>query len=168
MAVYFRKVKLFALGKPEKTVFILKFVAEVFMEDLRNTVGVDFYNKILEVEGKTVKLRIWDFAAEERFRFLLPQYIKDSNGAIIMYDAIDTKILKTISELLEIIKKNVGEIPIFLAVPELPSKAEELVDIIEKYSFTEIASEVGPNGEHTFDLLTKKMLEREHIEGDMK
>ena len=134
------------------------------MEDLRNTVGVDFYTKILEVEDKTVKLRIWDFAAEERFKFLIHQYIKDSNGAIIMYDAIDVKILKTISELLKIIKKNVGEIPIFLAIPELPSKAEELVDILEKYSFTEITSEVGPTDEHAFELITKKMLEREHIE----
>ena len=152
------------LGNPEKTVFILKFVAEVFMDDLRNTVGVDFYNKTLEVESKTVKLRIWDFAAEERFRFLLPQYIKDSNGVMIMYNAIDAKILKILSELLEITKKNVGEIPIFLAIPELPSKAEELVDLTEKYTFTEITSEVGPTGEHAFELLTKKMLEREHIE----
>jgi GTPase SAR1 family protein len=156
--------KIIVLGNPEKTVFILKFVAEVFMDDLRNTVGVDFYNKTLEVEGKTVRLRIWDFAAEERFRFLLPQYIKDSNGVIIMYNAIDAKILKILSELLEITKKNVGEIPIFLAIPELPSKAEELVDVIEKYSFTEITSEVGPIGEHAFELITKRMLEREHIE----
>jgi hypothetical protein len=156
--------KIIVFGKPEKTVFILKFLTGIFLEDLRNTVGVDFYTKILEVENKTVTLRIWDFAAEERFRFLLPQYIEDSNGAIIMYDAIDAKILKTISELLEIIKKNVGEIPIFLAIPELPPKAEELVDFIEKYSFTEITSEVGPTGKHAFELLTKRMLEAEHIE----
>ena len=77
---------------------------------------------------------------------------------------IDAKILKTISELLEIIKKNVGEIPIFLAIPELPPKAEELVDFIEKYSFTEITSEVGPTGKHAFELLTKRVLEAEHIE----
>ena len=134
------------------------------MEDIRNRAGVDFYTKILEVEGKTVTLRIWDFAAEERFRFLLHQYIKDANGAIIMYDAIDIKILKIISELLEIIKKNVADIPIFFAIPELPSKAEELVDLIEKYTLTEITSETGPTGEHAFELLTKKMFEHEHIE----
>jgi len=81
-----------------------------------------------------------------------------------MYDAIDAKSLKNVSEVLEIVKKNVGEIPIFLAIPEFPSKAEELVDLTRKYTFTEITSEVGLTGEHVFQLLMKKMLEREHIE----
>jgi GTPase SAR1 family protein len=156
--------KIIVLGKPEKTAFILKFVAGIFMEDVRNTIGADFYIKNVEIEGINVTLRIWDFAAEERFRFLLPQCIRDANGVIIMYDAIDAKSLKNVSEVLEIVKKNVGEIPIFLAIPELPSKAEELVDLTEKYTFTEITSEVEPTGEHAFELLTKKMLEREHIE----
>jgi GTPase SAR1 family protein len=152
------------LGKPEKTALILKFVTGIFIEEIRNTIGADVYIKNVEIEGINVTLRIWDFAAEERFRFLLPQYLRDANGAMIMYDAIDVKSLKNISEVLEIVKKNVGEIPIFLAIPELPSKAEELVDLKRKYTFTEITSEVGLTGEHAFELLTKKMLEREHIE----
>jgi len=160
--------KIIILGKPEKTAFILKCVTGIFMEDVRNTIGADIYIKNVEIEGINVTLRIWDFIAEERFRFLLPQYIRDTNGAIIMYDAIDAKSLKNVSEVLEIVKKNVGEIPIFLAIPELPSKAEELVDLTRKYKFTEITSEVGLTGEHAFELLTKKMIEREHIEGDMK
>jgi len=156
--------KIIILGKPEKTAFILKCVTGIFMEDVRNTIGADIYIKNVEIEGINVTLRIWDFIAEERFRFLLPQYIRDANGALIMYDAIDAKSLKNISEVLEIVKKNVGEIPIFLAIPELPFKTEELVDLTRKYTFTEITSEVGLTGEHAFELLTKKMLERETIE----
>lgn len=34
----------------------------------------------------------------------------------------------------------------------------------EKYKFTEITSQVGPNGVQVFELLTKKMLEHEYIE----
>ncbi len=156
--------KIILLGKPEKTAFILKFVTGIFIEEIRNTIGADVYIKNVEIEGINVTLRIWDFAAEERFRFLLPQYIRDANSVIIMYDAIDAKSLKNISEVLEIVKKNVREIPIFLAIPELPSKAEELVDLTIKYTFTEITSEVGPTGKHAFELLTKKMLECEQIE----
>jgi hypothetical protein len=156
--------KIIVLGKPEKTAFILKFLKGIFMEDIRNTIGADIYIKNVEIKGINVTLRIWDFAAEERFRFLLPQCIRDANGAILMYDAIDAKSLKKIFEVLEIVKKNVGEIPIFLAIPELPSKAEEFVDLTRKYTFTEITSEVRPTGEHAFELLTKKILESEHIE----
>jgi hypothetical protein len=156
--------KIIVLGKPEKTAFILKFVSGIFIEEIRNTIGADVYIKNVEIEGINVTLQIWDFAAEERFRFLLPQYIRDANGAIITYDAIDAKNLKNISEVLEIVKMNVGEIPIFLLIPELPSNAEELVDLTRNYTFTEITSEVEQTGEHAFELLTKKMLEREHIE----
>ncbi|MFW9875794.1 MAG: Rab family GTPase [Candidatus Thorarchaeota archaeon] len=156
--------KIIVLGKPEKTAFILKFATEIFIEEIRYAIGADVFIKNVEIEGINVTLRIWDFAAEERFRFLLPQYIRDTNGAIIMYDAIDAKILKNVSEVLEIVKKNVGEIPIFLALPEIPSKAEEHVDLTRKYTFTEITSEVGPTGERAFELLMKKMLEREQIE----
>ena len=150
--------KIIVLGKPEKTAFILKFVTGIFTEDIRNTIGVDFYLKNVEIEGIKVTLQIWDFATEERFKVLLPQFIRDANGAMIMYDVIDAKTLKAISEVIELVKKHVGNIPIFLNVPELPSKAEEFADFIKKYKLTEITSDIRLTGENIFKLLTKKML----------
>ena len=97
--------KIIVLGKPEKTAFILKSVTGIFIGEIRNTIGADFYIKNVEIEGINVTLRIWDFAAEERFRFLLPQCIRDANGAILMYDAIDAKSLKNVSNIIEIGKK---------------------------------------------------------------
>lgn len=156
--------KIIVLGKPEKTAFIRMFITGIFEEDLKNTLGADFSLKNVEVEGKKVTLRIWDFAAEERFRTLLPSYITGSNGVIIMQDIIDAKTLKAISEVIELVKQDVGNIPIFLNVPELPSKAEEFADFSKKYTLTEISSEIGLKGEQVFELLTEKMLEYERIE----
>ena len=50
------------------------------------TLGVDFHLKAMEVDGELIKLQIWDFAGEERFRFLFPSYIRGANGAVFMYD----------------------------------------------------------------------------------
>lgn len=151
--------KIIVLGKPEKTTFIQMFVTGFFMEDFKMILGVDFSVRKITVEGKPVTLRIWDFGTEERFKFLLPQYIKGTHGAILMYDGIDAKTLKTISEVIEIVEKNVGNIPIFLNAPEVPSKAEEFADFMKKYKLIEITPEIGPNGEHAFELLTKKMID---------
>ena len=151
--------KIIVLGKPEKTAFILKFVTGRFMKDIRNTLGADFYGKTITVDGKTVRLQIFDFATEERFRRILPQFIRETNGAIIMYDIIDAKTLEIILEVIELVKKNVGEIPIFLALAEFPSKEGQRTVLTEKYTLTEITSETGPNGEHAFELLTKKMID---------
>jgi len=155
--------KIIVLGKPEKTAFIRRFATGFFEEDIKMTIGADFSVKMVEVEGKKVTLRIWDFAAEERFRSLLPHFIRGANGTIIMYDIIDTKTLEVISEVIELVKKNVGDIPIFLNVPELTSKTEEFADFRKKYILTEITSEIGLTGEIIFELLTKKMLEHEYI-----
>jgi GTPase SAR1 family protein len=156
--------KIIVLGKPGKTTFIQKYVTGVFAEDIKMTLGADFSVKKVEVDGTPITLRIWDLASEDRFRCALPDYIKDSNGVRIMYDVINEKTLKNLSELIEIVKKNVGDIPIFLAIPELTSKVEEYVDLTENYLFTEITSETGLKGEHAFELLTKKMLEHKQIE----
>ena len=59
------------------------------MQDLKLTLGVDFYSKTTLFNGKNVKLQIWDFGGEERFRFLLSQYSKVANGAFFLYEFSD-------------------------------------------------------------------------------
>lgn len=151
--------KIIVLGMPEKTAFIRKYTSGVFAEDIKMTLGADFSIKKLEVDGTPITLRIWDFASEDRFKLTRPAYIKGSDGAIIMNDVMDAKALKNLSEFIETIKKNAGDIPIFFSIPKLSSKAEERIDFNEGYTLNEITSEIGPNGEHAFELLTKKMLE---------
>ena len=57
---------------------------------LGNTeINIQFLDKDSEFEieiyinGKKVKLQIWDFGGEERFRFLLPTYVRGANGALL-------------------------------------------------------------------------------------
>jgi GTPase SAR1 family protein len=52
----------------------------------RMILGIDFYNKILEIYDKTVILQIWDIIGEEKFKFLRPKFYKGIHGAIIFYD----------------------------------------------------------------------------------
>ncbi|MHA1916448.1 MAG: hypothetical protein ACW986_19555 [Promethearchaeota archaeon] len=156
-------LKIIVFGVPEKTTFIRKFLTGEYRDDLRMTIGADFSNKKIEVDGKAVTLRIWDFAAEKRFRRLLPNFVCGADGGILMYDVVDTKILKEITEVIDIIRKNAGTIPIFLTVSEVPSKEGQFADFNVKYTLTELTSEVGPKGEDAIVLLTKKILEHKHL-----
>lgn len=69
-----------------KTSLTIRYISGYFMEDLKLTIGVDFYSKTTSYIEKKVKLQIWDFGGEERFRFLLSQYCKGANGAFFLYD----------------------------------------------------------------------------------
>jgi len=80
------KIVLFGDSQTGKTTLAHRFLTNLFKEDIIMTLGVDFHLKPLEINGEMVKLQIWDFAGEERFRFLFPSYIRGANGAVFMYD----------------------------------------------------------------------------------
>jgi Ras-related protein Rab-6A len=56
------------------------------------TIGIDFLSKTMYLEDRTLRLQLWDTAGQvgvvnkERFRSLIPSYIRDSSVAIVVYD----------------------------------------------------------------------------------
>ena len=73
----------------EKTSLTIRYISGFFLEDLKLPIGVDFYSKTTNFRGEKVKLQIWDFGGEERFRFLLNQYCKGANAAFFVYEIIN-------------------------------------------------------------------------------
>ena len=59
---------------------LLRFCDDTFNESLQSTIGVDFKVKMLDVEGKRVKVTIWDTAGQERFRTLTSSYYRGAQG----------------------------------------------------------------------------------------
>ncbi|XP_075643710.1 ras-related protein RABH1b-like [Castanea sativa] len=56
----------------------------VFLGD--QSIGIDFMSKTMYLEDRIVRLQLWDTDGQERFRSLIPSYIRDSSVAIIVYD----------------------------------------------------------------------------------
>ena len=92
------KVVIFGDAGTGKTTLTHRFLTNLFVHDVGSTIGVDFQLKMIESEGQNVKLQIWDFAGEERFRFLLPSYVKGASGGIFMYDITNYASLSHISD----------------------------------------------------------------------
>lgn len=69
-----------------KTSIINQFIYESISDEHNATVGIDFFSKTLEIDGKTVKMQIWDTAGQEKFAALIPSYIRDSTVAVFVYD----------------------------------------------------------------------------------
>ncbi|ETO36868.1 hypothetical protein RFI_00195 [Reticulomyxa filosa] len=47
---------------------------------------IDFKMKTIDVDGKTVKLQIWDTAGQDRFRAITTTYYRGAMGIVLMYD----------------------------------------------------------------------------------
>ncbi|OXB69454.1 UNVERIFIED_CONTAM: hypothetical protein H355_008463 [Colinus virginianus] len=63
-------VKLLLVGDRAvgKTSLLRRFTRDAYVEDHRATLGVDFDTRTLDVDGKIVKIQLWDTAGHERFR----------------------------------------------------------------------------------------------------
>ena len=132
------------------------------------TLGVDFHLKPVESDGEIVKLQIWDFAGEERFRFLFPSYIRGANGAIFMYDITYYGSIAHVDDWFEIVEKEidyylptvfVGGKTDLVHLKEISTrKAMELAISKGADGFIECSSKTGENVHKIFNLLTKLIL----------
>lgn len=76
-----------------KTSMMNRIVENKFKEYYEPSIGVDFSTKIIKHKGKSIKLQIWDSAGQERYRGLIPSYIKGASLIFVVYDINSKKII---------------------------------------------------------------------------
>ncbi len=167
------KIVIFGDAGCGKTTLTHRFLKNLFVQNLEATIGIDFQLKAVNVDGEKVKLQIWDFAGEERYRFLLPSYIKGINGGIFMYDVTNYASLAHVDDWLSIVNKEVEyEFPlIFIGgkndlahLKEVPTvKAMEMAEQKGAKGFFECSSKTGENVLKIFDLLAILVLKSKPI-----
>lgn len=74
-----------------KTSIINVLMGQKFNNEYEASIGVDFFSKTIKYKGKTIKLQIWDSAGQEKFRSLIPNYIRGSSLVFIVYDISNRK-----------------------------------------------------------------------------
>jgi small GTP-binding protein len=152
-----------------KTSLTIRYISGFFLEDLKLTIGVDFYSKNILFKDKKVKLQIWDFGGEERFRFLLSQYCKGANAAFFLYDITNARTLEHISAWTDLIRQHAGYIPIMLIGSKLDLEEyravprEEGINAAKIHNlsaFVELSSKTGFNVEKAFETMADTLFEK--------
>ena len=69
-----------------KSSILNRFYQDRFEPDYQATIGLDFHSKNVEIKGSTIRLLLYDTAGQERFKSLIPMYIRDANIIIVVYD----------------------------------------------------------------------------------
>jgi small GTP-binding protein len=130
---------------------------------------VDFYSKTTNYKDKKLKLQIWDFGGEERFKFLLHQYCKGANAAFFLYNITNPNSLVSLPDWTQIIREHAGDIPIMLIgthadlVDQRAVTREEGIQAAKTHnlsSFIELSAKTGQNVEKAFDVITEILFER--------
>uniref|UniRef100_A0A3Q2DL89 RAB33B, member RAS onco family n=1 Tax=Cyprinodon variegatus TaxID=28743 RepID=A0A3Q2DL89_CYPVA len=70
-----------------KTCLTHRLCAGEFPRRTEATIGVDFRERALEIDGEKIKLQLWDTAGQERFRKSLVQhYYRNVHAVLFVYD----------------------------------------------------------------------------------
>jgi Ras-related protein Rab-1A len=70
-----------------KSCLLLRFAEDSFFaESFISTIGVDFKIRTVSIDGKLVKLQLWDTTGQERFRTITSSYYRGAHGVLLTYD----------------------------------------------------------------------------------
>ncbi len=165
------KVCVFGDGGVGKTTLINKYTTGVFKDGYLMTIGMDFHVKKLNIDEKDVTLHVWDFAGEDRFRFLLPSIVSGALGIIFVYDITRYASLKNLKDWVSIFRKSTEKatepIQVFLVGSKLDLESKRSVSKDDGVKFAndnnfqgffECSSKTGKNVQDIFNMLAKKML----------
>ncbi|CAD7681980.1 unnamed protein product [Nyctereutes procyonoides] len=69
-----------------KSCLLLQFTDKRFQPVHDLTIGVEFGARMITIDGKRIKLQIWDTAGQESFRSITRSYYRGAAGALLVYD----------------------------------------------------------------------------------
>jgi small GTP-binding protein len=83
-----RKEKIVMLGPPGsgKTAIANRIVSDAFRTNTVATVGAAFLTKVVQIDGISLRLDIWDTGGSEKYRALAPMYYREARAAILVFD----------------------------------------------------------------------------------
>ena len=112
------KFKIIVVGDPSvgKTTLIRKYTTGAFQKDYIATLGAQFSKYEENLEGRKIRLFIWDIAGQETFELMRQKFYKGSSGAIVVFSHAPEELesFNHIEKWLNELKKYCGDIPIAL------------------------------------------------------
>ena len=87
-----------------KTSIIQRIIDNPFSETYENSIGVDFCSKNIKYKGQSSKLQIWDTAGQEKYKSLIPSYVRNASSIFIVYDVASKTSFDNVSKWISFIK----------------------------------------------------------------
>ena len=157
------KLKLIVVGNQGtgKSCILNRFVNETFEENYQATIGLDFQSKNITIHDQDVRLIIYDTAGQEKFRSLIPMYIREAQIILLVYDISDKDSFDAMPNWIQEVKEVLNKEVVFALIGnkmDLESQRkvsyEEGKKLAEKnnFVFQEVSAKTGKNFENLFEV----------------
>ena len=128
------KVVLVGMSGVGKTSLITRYCLDTFHNDMNTTVGIDFMSKKMVVQDKTINLQFWDTAGQEKYKWLVPSYIRDCAIALVVFDVTSKDTFEEAKQYIENVKSIRGDEALIALIGNK-------IDLLKEKSFDTTASD---------------------------
>ena len=111
-----KKIAMLGMWGVGKTSLVQQFVNSIYDDKYHATLGVKVDKKVVNTGEKDINLMLWDIAGAED-NFSVPMnYVKGAAGYLLVLDGTRAASLESAAELVDIVKKDVGNIPFVIMI----------------------------------------------------
>lgn len=151
------------VGKQE---ILRRYVDNVFQGRYVTTVAVDLKVKTVEVDGKKIKLQLWDTVGNDRFRSLITSYFRGAQGVMLVYDVASERSFYSIRDWVRQLEQYATPEAVRMIIGNRcdqesrtvsTENGQELADELG-FRFFEISPRTGKNVSLAFTTLTREIM----------
>ncbi|CEG50033.1 ras-related protein rab-28-like isoform x1 [Plasmopara halstedii] len=101
------KLVLLGNGSTGKSSLIARFVNDGFARLYKQTVGLDFFEKVLQLpRDQRILLQVWDIGGQTTNSKMLNKYLFDAHVVLLCYDVTDAQSFSDVEDWLRVARKN--------------------------------------------------------------
>ncbi|CAD8111906.1 unnamed protein product [Paramecium primaurelia] len=89
-----------------KTTLLIKYTEQKFQLNQLTTIGIDYKSKLIDYQGKRIKIQLWDTAGQERFRTISKNYYRGAHAIFFIYDITNIVSFKRIEQWINDVEQN--------------------------------------------------------------
>jgi len=163
-------VKILIIGDSAvgKSSTINKFCEGLFSHTHIATIGIDFKIKTIDVQGKKVKMQIWDTAGQEKYKSIVQTFYKGAMGIMIVYSCGDRKSFANVEGWMSQINDNTAPDIVKVLVGNKSDLEDREVSfeegrrLAEQYNiqFFETSAKTGKNVHEAFHEVARQIKEK--------
>ena len=152
-----------------KTSLLLQYIDRECPENHMATIGVEFKDKILQINKKNVKLQVWDTSGQERYRSITKNFYRNADGVMFICDVTKESTFENIKNWLIDSEQNSNNSNFkkILVGNKIDLQKERVIDKekLENFAnkkgmnFYEASAKEGTNVDQIFTELAKLILE---------
>ena len=168
--VYDDKYKIMLIGESSvgKSSILSRYTKNDFAGEYLTTLGIDFQDKMIEINNSKIRLQLWDTAGQERYRNLARNYFNTSNGFIIVFDVTSIDSFNAVEYWLSQINLyaplDVKSVIVGNKIDLLEKRKVNKNDAFEmaeknKFKYFECSAKTGEGVNDVFDTLAKEIFD---------